>query len=329
MQGNKGRKAEEVRRALPKEGGGREEGYPHVLAVHSPHGRFEHLLADGTVKILLAEARGGGFLSHGNTSGPVCGERGRDASPTRPAALRSRGAGPEGLQEDGGGGTWRQVGAGLRRRGGGRGKGPGLRAARPAPPAPARGAPPPAPSRCPALLLPAAARGRRPADRLNRSCKPPPYSAQAPPPPPPPGDQGRAWGGPAFPWRSPPGPAGLLRYCGAASPRPARRHRPLSLFLVPWAYPRWRDTAGRVSVFRARYRVGFLTVAAPRSLSPAPLGAGRPRRASSRRAWPRAGAAARAAGSEAATSVAAGGRARIWACSCGSALHPRLVPLCS
>lgn len=48
-------------------GGG--SGYPHVLAVGGPHGRFEHLLAHRAVKIILAEARRGrrGPLGHGNT----------------------------------------------------------------------------------------------------------------------------------------------------------------------------------------------------------------------------------------------------------------------
>lgn len=62
--------------------GGREE-YPHVLAVRGPHGRFEHLLADGTVKIILAEARlrRCGSLGHGNTSGPFRADRRLGASP--------------------------------------------------------------------------------------------------------------------------------------------------------------------------------------------------------------------------------------------------------
>lgn len=55
----------------------------HVLAVRGPHGRLEHLLADGTVKIILAEARRRrrGSLGHGNTSGPLREDRGRETSP--------------------------------------------------------------------------------------------------------------------------------------------------------------------------------------------------------------------------------------------------------
>lgn len=64
------REREESRRRRGKglgRGGG--SGYPHVLAVGGPHGRFEHLLAHRAVKIILAEARRGrrGPLGHGNT----------------------------------------------------------------------------------------------------------------------------------------------------------------------------------------------------------------------------------------------------------------------
>lgn len=144
---------------------------------------------------------------------------------------------------------------------------------------------------------------------FNRRCGPPPNSAQAPPPPSP-GGQGRARGGPVFPWRSPPGPAGLLRYRGAASPRPARRHRLLSLSLVPWAYPRRRDAASRVSL-----PFSLLPVAVRRWVSghSGPEMRLRPdwRRPTKGSFVPPSPAASGRRWSEAATSVAACGRAQL------------------
>lgn len=85
-----------------------------MLAVRGPHGRFEHLLADGTVKIILAEARRcrrGGSLGHGNTSGPLRAGAGTRNEP-RPGETTSaplpagRGSGVEGAGGAGEDGGW-------------------------------------------------------------------------------------------------------------------------------------------------------------------------------------------------------------------------------
>lgn len=207
-----------------KEGGqgNKAQRYPHMLAVGGPHGRFEHLLAHGTVEIILVEALRGRLPSHGEAPGPRSALwGGPGASTPRPPA-----APPAGPPEDGGRAPGARWAAAERERERGRGRGRARHG-----PGPAREAPPPPPpplsARCPPPGRAAPRRcSRRPrplraaCGRLSRgSPGRAPRCAQAPLPPPPPppprlrpGDRGGtgAWGGPGFPWRSPPGPAGLL-----------------------------------------------------------------------------------------------------------------------
>lgn len=136
----------------------------YMLAVRGPHGRFEHLLAHGTVEIILVETLRGGFPGHGQAPGPLSAERGPGASPPPPRAP------PAGPPEDGG----RAPGA---RWAAGEPKGPGTARLGTARLGTARARlgkrrrrPSALPPRPPASLLPAAARGALP---------PPPRSLRA------------------------------------------------------------------------------------------------------------------------------------------------------
>lgn len=153
--GAQGGEQEESRKRLGK---GRGSGYPHVLAVGGPHGRFEHLLAHRAVKIILVEARRGrrGPLGHGNTYGPLRQDRGRRTSP----ALAGRGEpGPASLPGGAAGGT-RADGWGHRRRvGSGPSCGGAAERARPALRPPPLAAPPARPRQPPPRALPGPARG--------------------------------------------------------------------------------------------------------------------------------------------------------------------------
>lgn len=228
--------------------------------------------------------------------------RSGDETPVLPGQLRSAPAGPgrrtagrwRGHLAPGGRRVRRRRGEGRGREG--RGRGPGLRAARPAPPAPARGAPPPpsVPSRRPALLLPAPGRGRRSADSTaaadRRRTAPRPRRRRHP------GARGGPGAGRCF--HGDRLPARRDYYDTAGRPRPALPGATAS-FLSPLSRGRTRGGGTRRAeclfpfpFFRWRYGVGFRAIAAPRCGS-APIGAGRPRGASSRRARPRAGAAGR------------------------------------